>query len=43
MAKRGRVLREPYAGQAELTGRALAELAAFLPQTQSLRLLEPQA
>lgn len=39
----GTSLREPYAGQAELTGRALAELAAFLPQTRSLRLLEPQA
>ena len=36
-------LTEPYVGQAELTGRALVELAAFLPTTRSLRALEPQA
>jgi FMN reductase len=39
----GATLQAPYRDQAELTGRALAEMAAFLPQTQALRVLEPQA
>jgi FMN reductase len=39
----GSMLQAPYVAQAELTGRALAELAALLPRSAALRLLEPQA
>jgi FMN reductase len=39
----GTALLPPYAAQAELTGRALAESAEFLARSSALRLLEPQA
>jgi FMN reductase len=39
----GTALQPPYAAQAELTGRALAESASFLATSTALRLLEPQA
>jgi FMN reductase len=39
----GTALHPPYAAQAELTGRALAESASLLAGSTSLRLLEPQA
>ena len=38
-----RRLQAPYAAQAELTGRALVEMAEFLPRSAALRLIEPQA
>jgi FMN reductase len=39
----GTRLQAPYAAQAELTGRALVEMAEFLPRSAALRLIEPQA
>jgi FMN reductase len=39
----GTALQPAYAAQAELTGRALAELAEMLARSTALRLLDPQA
>jgi FMN reductase len=39
----GTSLQDPYAKQADLTGRALAESAELLARSSALRLLEPQA
>jgi FMN reductase len=39
----GTALQPPYAAQADLTGRALVELATYLPQSTAPRQLEPQA